>query len=136
MKTTRSRTLLAFSILTFSSFLSVAAQQPAPQPTPVEIRIDPVSFDKFIGQYEDPVNLGGTIFSFFREGEKFYLQVTNQDRIEMFPSAADKFFLKVFPADAEFIIDGSGRVTGMIWRQGGAEYRTKKTADQPAKDTR
>src|SRR6185436_8834435 len=30
----------------------------------------------------------------------------------------------------------SGRATGMIWRQGGSEFRTKKTADQPAKDTR
>lgn len=123
-----------FLVVFFPAALS--AQQPAPQPTPVEIKIAAVGFDPYVGQYEDTVNLGGTIFSFFREGEKFYLQVTNQDRIEIFPSAETKFFLKIFPADAEFLRDSSGNVTGMIWRQGGSEFRTKKISDQPAKDTR
>ncbi len=112
------------------------AQQPAPQPTPVEIKIEPTVFDAYVGQYEDAENLGGTIFSFFREGENFFLQVTNQDKIEIFPSADNKFFLKVFPSAAEFLRDANGRVTGMVWRQGGSEYKTKKIADQPAKDLR
>ena len=106
------------------------------QPTPVEIKIAPAAFDSYVGQYEDAANLGGTIFSFFREGEKFYLQVTNQDRIEIFPSAENKFFLKVIPAGAEFVRDPSGRLTGMIWRQGGQEFQTKKIADQPETDSR
>jgi uncharacterized protein len=38
--------------------------------------------------------------------------------------------------NAEFLRDTSGRVTGMIWRQGGSEFRTRKISDQPAKDTR
>ena len=110
--------------------------QPTPTPTPVEIKIDPAKFDAYVGQYEDAVNLGGTIFSFFREGDKFYGQVINQDKFEVYPSSETKFFLKVLPAEAEFVRDASGRITGMIWRQGGAEYHTKKIADQPAKDTR
>ncbi|MEO8041119.1 MAG: CocE/NonD family hydrolase [Acidobacteriota bacterium] len=129
-------TLLAALILALTFSLPLDAQQPAAQPTPVEIRIAPESFDAYVGQYEDSVNLGGTIFSFFRDGEKFFVQVTNQDRVEIFPSAANKFFLKAIPADAEFIRDSSGRMTGMIFRQGGSEFQTKKIADQPAKDTR
>ena len=112
------------------------AQQPATQPTPVEIKIDPVKFDAYVGQYEDAVNLGGSIFSFFREGDKFFGQVTNQDRFEIGATAEDKFFNKAFPSSAEFVRDASGRVTGMIWRQGGSEYQTKRIADQPAKDMR
>ena len=134
----KSRYLITYLLLlaTFALDISVAAQQPAAAPTPVEIKIEAASFDKFVGQYEDEDNLGGTVFSFFREGEKFFLQVTYQDRIEIFPSASNRFFLKAIPADAEFLVDGNGRVTGMVWRQGGAEYRTKKIAEQPAKDTR
>ena len=134
----RTQFSIYFTLIVFISIASstTAAQQPATQPTPVEIKIAPTAFDRYVGQYEDAVNLGGTIFSFFREGEKFYLQVTNQDRIEIFPSAENKFFLKVFPANAEFVRDSSGRVTGMTWRQGGSEFHTKKIADQPAVDSR
>lgn len=132
--TYRHYSLLVLLVLSFLT--SIGAQQPAAQPSPVEIKIEPASFDKYVGQYEDSANLGGTIFSFFREGEKYYLQVTNQDKLEMFPSAENQFFAKVFPASAEFVREPGGRVSGMIWRQNGAEYRTKKIANQPAKDTR
>jgi putative CocE/NonD family hydrolase len=126
--------LLFLSLLTSSSII---AQQPAAQPTPVEIKIAPAAFDRFVGQYEDAVNLGGTIFSFFREGDKFYLQVINQDRIEIFPSAENIFFMKeARGGSAEFLRDANGATSGMIWRQGGSEFQTKKIADQPARDTR
>ncbi len=126
-----------FALLFTSSFsLRIAAQQPAAQPTPVEIKIDPAKFDAFVGQYEDAVNLSGSVFSFFREGDKFYGQVTNQDRFELAATAENKFFPKEIPATAEFVRDATGRVAGMIWRQGTSEFHTKRIADVPAKDTR
>src|SRR5688500_7630569 len=113
------------------------AQPPTPQPTPVEIRIEPAGFDPFVGQYEDAENLGGTIFSFFREGDKYYLQVINQDRLELAPSAAGTFFVTENPRlTAEFVRDAAGRVTGMTWRQGAQEFRTRKLADKPLPDAR
>ncbi len=125
---------LSFVFLVSAAAGALVAQQSAPQP-PLEIRIEPVKFDGFVGQYEDAVNLAGTVFSFFREGDKFYLRVTNQDRIEIFPSAENKFFLKALPADAEFLRDASGLVTGMRWFQS-REIITKKIADTPQPDTR
>ena len=131
------RILLALISLSLFIALPITAQQPAPQPTPVEIKIDPAKFDPYVGQYEDAANLGGTIFSFFREGDKYYFQVIYQDRFELFPSSENTFFEKhERGGSAEFIRDAQGRVTGMVWRQGGAEYRTKKIADQPLKDPR
>ncbi|MFN2413388.1 MAG: hypothetical protein ABR535_10115 [Pyrinomonadaceae bacterium] len=53
--------------------------------------------------------------------------MTNQDRIEIFPSAENKFFLKVLPARAEFTRDAAGGVTGVIWRQGASEFTTKRS---------
>lgn len=126
---------LTLLIFVFGS-VAVLAQQPAPQPTPVEIKINSPIFDTYTGQYEDAINFAGTVFSFYREGEKFFVRVTNQDQIEIFPISEAKFFLKVFPADAKFLRDASGRVTGMIWRQGGQQITTKRTADTPQKDLR
>src|SRR5687768_8649082 len=116
--------------------LGAAAQSPTPQPTPVAIKIEGASFDPFVGQYEDAVNLGGLVFSFFREGEKFYVRLTNQDKIEILPQTPTKFFLT--PGErghVEFVRDASGRVTGAKFNQG-AIFDLKKIADTPAPDTR
>ena len=131
------RIALALAFLSLVFALPAHAQQPAAPPARVEIKIDPAKFDPYVGQYEDAVHIPGAILSFFREGEKYFLQVTNQDRIEIFPSAENVFFMKeALGGVAEFLRDPQGRVVGMVFRQGGAEYRTKKTADTPAKDTR
>ncbi len=123
--------------LTIAQFAPFAlAQTPIPQPTPVEIKIDPKIFDAYAGQYEDAANLGGTIFSFFREGDKFYARLTNQEKLEIFPFSENKFFLKIADDQAEFVRNASGRVTGMIWRASSRVYNTKRIADQPAKDAR
>ncbi len=134
MKNKRAYSFTLIIAICSLSLLPAFAQQPAAQPTPVEIKIEPATFDLYTGQYEDAVNLGGTIFSFFREGDKYYLQVVNQDRLEIFPSAANAFFAKAFPASAEFVRDDAGRVTGMIWRQAGQEYRARRIADTPLPD--
>jgi uncharacterized protein len=111
------------------------AQQPAPAATPVAIRIESASFDPFVGQYEDAANLPGTVISIFREGDKFYLRVTNQDKLEITPSAPTKFFNVSRNFDLEFRRDATGKVTGARFTQG-ATYELKKTADVPQPDLR
>jgi putative CocE/NonD family hydrolase len=125
-------TLVIFSLSSFATF----AQQPAQQPTPVAIKIESTSFDPFVGQYEDRQNLGGIVFSFFREGDKFYVRLTNQDKLEILPVTANKFYL--LPGnrgDVEFVRDANGNVTGAVFSQG-ATYNLKRTASTPAPDTR
>jgi uncharacterized protein len=98
---------------------------------PAEIKIDPVKFDEFVGQYtftESP----DFVLSFFREGDKFFLQATNQGRIEIFPASETKFFVKIFDADATFTRDASGKVTGLVWRQNSRDNLANKTSNQPA----
>jgi putative CocE/NonD family hydrolase len=126
--------LIAFSFLIPTERL---AQHPAVQPTPkVEVKIDPQILEAYTGQYEDTVNSPGLVLSFFREGDKFYVRATNQDKFEMYASSPSVFIVKSFPASAEFVKDESGRVTGIIWRQGGNETKVKRTADVPQRDTR
>ena len=97
-----------------------AAATSAQQTTLTEIKIDPRHFDDFTGQYtfvEDP----DFVLSFFREGDKFYVQATNQGRIEIFPASETKFFPKLFDADATFVRDPQGKVTSVLWRQNSRE---------------
>lgn len=128
--------ILSYSIpaILLVSAAVVSAQQPTPQ-VRAEVKIDPAAFDAYTGQYEDSANLAGTVFSFFREGDKFYVRVTNQDKIEIFPASDSRFFLKSPSAECEFLRDANGHVTGMVWSQG-VKYTTKKISDTPQADTR
>ena len=98
---------------------------------PTEIKIDPAKFDEFVGQYtfvENP----DFVLSFFREGDKFYLQATNQGRIEIFAASDTKFFPKIIDADATFVRDAQGKVTSLLWRQNDRQTTARKTSNQPA----
>src|SRR5262245_61288823 len=96
------------------------------QEKPVEIKIDPKIFDDYTGQYISADN-PDFVLSFFREGDKFYIQATDQGRIEIFPASQTKFFPKIIDADATFIRDSSGKVTGLVWRQNNHETPYQKT---------
>src|SRR5436190_4990243 len=100
------------------------------QPQHVETKIDPKSFDQYVGQYVS-ANDPDFIFSFLREGDKFYLAPTNQGRVEIFPESQTKFFLKIIEATATFITDTQGKATGVVWRQNGVDTSLKKISDQP-----
>src|SRR5262245_9676466 len=123
--------LVVALVVTYLAPRPTAAGERLQDANRIEAQIDPAKFDEYVGQYallSDP----DTVFSFFREDRKFYLQVTNQDRIEIFPSSDTRFFLKAVPADGTFIRDTSGKVTGLLWRQGGGEARANRTSNQPA----
>src|SRR5256714_206524 len=98
---------------------------------PTEVKIDPKTFDRFVGQYSFADN-PDLVLSFFREGNKFFIQATNQGRIEIFPMSETKFFLKVIDAEATFVRDAQGKVTSVLWRQSGQTTPARKTSDQPA----
>src|SRR5215471_21491186 len=100
-----------------------------------EIKIDPQAFDAYVGQYKD-VDDPEFILSFFREGDKYYLQATDQNKIEIFPASESKFFLKIVDVQVDFIRDASGSVTSIVWHQGGREHSAKKISNQPAQDSR
>jgi uncharacterized protein len=126
-----------FTFLLFSVVFSGAlAQTPTPQQSPVAVTIDPKIFDAYTGQYEDQVNLAGSVFSFFREGEKFYVRVTNQDKTEILPVSDSRFFVKRSGSQIEFVRNAAGKATGMIFRQTVQEFTTKRISDKPQPDTR
>ncbi len=99
-----------------------------------EIKIDPKTFDDYVGQYSFAEN-PDLVLSFFREGEKFFVQASGQGKIEIFPASQTKFFLKIIDADATFVRDAQGKVTTVLWRQNSQTTAARKTSNQPAIET-
>ncbi|HEY2846254.1 MAG TPA: CocE/NonD family hydrolase, partial [Pyrinomonadaceae bacterium] len=127
-----------FSTLILTACLTIPAavlSRSTPQPTPVAVKIDPVTFDAFVGQYEDRTNHAGAIFSFFREGDKYYMRVTNQEKGEIMPSASNSFFGTMPSFAVTFHRDANGRVTGATYDQG-SPFEIVRIADTPQPDIR
>ena len=103
--------------------------------TQTEIKISPQAFDALVGQYQDQAD-PAFIFSFFREGDKYYVRATDQSPVEIFPESETRFFLKIVNAHVDFVRDAGGRVTSIIWYQGGKGYPATRISDQAAPDTR
>jgi len=121
----------ALCLLTAISAINLSRSARAQQPQHSEIKIDAKLFDQYVGQYsfvDDPE----FILSFWREGEEFFMQPTNQGRIEIFAESETKFFLMIIEAQATFVFDAGGRVAGVVWRQNGIDNQANKISDKPA----
>src|ERR1041385_4336056 len=101
------------------------------QKKPAEVKIDPKTFDDYVGQYvfaENP----DLVLSFFREGTNYFIQPSSQGRIQIYPASTSKFFTRILDADATFVRDPQGKVVAVLWRQGDRTSRAQRTSDQPA----
>src|SRR5260370_15351564 len=123
--------LLIISNESAGGLLSEAGADKVQQPHPVEIKIDPKLFDQFAGQYSFQDN-PDMVLSFWREGGKFFLQATNQNKWEIFPESKTTFFRKAFFAQMTFVRDATGKVDSLIWRRDNEERRLRRISNQPA----
>ena len=79
--------------------------------------------DGYVGEYQ----LSPTfMIVVFREGNRMFAEATMQPRFEIFPEKEDEFFLKATEASLTFTKDESGKVNGLILRQGAANTPGKK----------
>jgi CubicO group peptidase (beta-lactamase class C family) len=90
---------------------------------------EPETFDAFVGRYEME-EVPGFVLEFTREGEQYYLQATNQPKIEIFPIAPNAFDLRVVEASVVFHENEDGEVETLTLNQNGA-HPAKRLADKP-----
>ena len=90
------------------------------EPLPVErtvVAVDPATFDALVGVY---TLAPGFKLAITRDGSGLFAQLTGQERSEIFPEAADRFFFKDVDAQIEFVrAAAGGPVTALLLRQGG-----------------
>lgn len=88
-----------------------------------EIAIDPKILPEYIGEYE----LAPTfIITVTTKENKLFAQATGQPQFQVFPEAADTFFLKVVAAKLVFSRDDNGTVIDVTLHQGGQEMKGVK----------
>src|SRR5262249_8639880 len=83
---------------------------------PAAVQIDPNIFDAYAGEYQLGHDL---VIRVFREGDRFWVQAGEQQRLEIFPESESKFFLKAVEARITFVKDATGKVTHLILHQTG-----------------
>ena len=87
------------------------------------IQIDPKSFDAYAGEYQLAPGFG-LVFS--REGDKFFMQPTGQNKTEIFAESETDFFLAVADVQITFVKDDKGQVIQAILHQNGRNQTLKK----------
>jgi putative CocE/NonD family hydrolase len=126
--------LIIPSVFALAAFAAINFARPAQaqQSQHTQIKIDPKLFDDYVGQYrlDDDADF---IFSFLREGEKFFIAPRQQGRAEIFAESETKFFINpTADLQATFVRNASGKVTGFIWHQNGVDYPATRFSDEPA----
>jgi CubicO group peptidase (beta-lactamase class C family) len=87
------------------------------------IKMDANNFDVYVGEYE----LGpDAILKVSRDNERFFIELANKGREEIFPESKTDFFSALVDAQITFVKDSKGNVTGLVLHQDG-DHKAKKT---------
>ncbi len=87
-------------------------------------KIDTKVYDDYEGVYQfsgAPVTITMT-----RDGDRFYAQMTGQDKFEVFPESATDFFFKIVDAQLTFERNADKSVSAVILHQGGIDQRVTR----------
>ncbi|HEY9695982.1 MAG TPA: serine hydrolase [Trichocoleus sp.] len=82
------------------------------------IVLDPATYETYVGDYEFAP---GIILSVTTESQGIFVQLTGQNRIEIFPESATHFFVKVVDAQLTFVVEETGKASRVILHQGGRD---------------
>jgi hypothetical protein len=80
--------------------------------------------EAYVGQYKfslAPVTITAT-----RDGNRFYIQMTGQERLEFFPESQTDFFTKVVDAQLTFVTNGASQATAVVLHQNGIDQTAKR----------
>lgn len=95
-----------------------------------QIKLDPRRFARCAGFYRHPA---GLVMTVSLEGDRFFLQLTGQPKVELFAESDSNFFLKVVPAQLTFTPGENGRVDALILHQGGHDTVAPRIDETEAK---
>lgn len=96
----------------------------------IEIKIDPSRFERCTGFYKHPT---GLIMAVSLEGDRFFLQLTGQPKVELFAENDSNFFLKVVPAQLTFTPGEDGSIDALTLHQGGHDTVATRIDEAEAK---
>jgi len=95
--------------------------------TPIKVRIparlDPATFDRYVGTYRLSPQFALTIF---REGDSLMARGTGQPALRIFPESETKFYYRLVEARITFVKDQEGKINQLILHQHGRDMPGKR----------
>lgn len=107
---------------------SVAREYGWPDFQPAEravSKLEAKALEGYTGAYQSP---RGT-FTVTREGERLFVQLGGQPKLEAFPESPKEFFLKDVDARFSFVVDAQGKGTELTLHQNGTDLEAKRISD-------
>ena len=95
----------------------------------IEITLDTKVLDNYVGSYQLSPS---AILTISREGNQLFGQLTGQQKLELFPEAERRFFLKVVDAQVTFDSGAQGKATQAVLHQNGRDTVAKRVDDTQA----
>ena len=86
------------------------------QRRPIELAFNSTVYDAYVGEYELEPGLVATVTT---QSKRFFIQVTGQKQVEIFPESLSEFFVKVADVRITFILDGMDKAKRLIIRRNG-----------------
>lgn len=101
-----------------------ASLDSVPSPFPPAIALDATTLEQYAGTYGD----SPARFTVTARGGQLYLQLEGQPAFSVYPSAKDRFYLKVVWAQVDFNRDAAGNVTSLTLHQDGQDLVARRAA--------
>lgn len=90
---------------------------------PKQVKVPEQLLNSYVGKYK---LAEGFYITITVEGDRIFEQATGQQKFEIFPETATKFYLKVVPAEIEFFMNEKGKVHKLVLYQNGNEVPGEK----------
>lgn len=93
------------------------------------IAVAPETLDKYVGYYQ---LAPGVIFEISRDGGQLIAQISGQPKLALFAKDETNFFMRVVPAEVEFVAGDDGKVEKLILHQNGRDMPADRMPDDYA----
>jgi D-alanyl-D-alanine-carboxypeptidase/D-alanyl-D-alanine-endopeptidase len=88
-----------------------------------QVTLETKIYERYVGTYQFAP---GIFLTATRDGDHLFMQLTGQDKYEIFPKTDHDFFYKVVEAGITFETDPQGKATALVLHQNGRDQRAKR----------
>lgn len=84
----------------------------------IELNFNSIAYDAYVGEYELEPGLVATVTT---QSKRFFIQVTGDKQVEMFPESSSEFFVKIADVRITFIFNGMDKTKCLIIHRNGID---------------
>jgi bla regulator protein BlaR1 len=124
--------LLSMSLVFVGAAAQVSPPNAQSSAPPAAINLDAATLQRYVGHYRMGADAVQGVMTVTLSGTQLATQMTGQMSVNVYPQTPTHFFLKVVPAELDFVADGSGPATALILHQAGRDVTMPRMDDAQA----